>query len=106
MSSLPVVSQLVSLAQASSGDAEGAKETQRRFLDGLPVISQMKSLVQAIGGDAEGAKETQERFAECQEAETPTEISYILRSIPLCPRSTSFFPVLSVSVFWRRLLLP
>uniref|UniRef100_A0A0A9WS11 UvrABC system protein B n=1 Tax=Lygus hesperus TaxID=30085 RepID=A0A0A9WS11_LYGHE len=61
--SIPGVSQLKSLVQVISGDAEGAKKTQENFVNTAPVVSQIKSGVQAAQGDKEGAKKTQEQFA-------------------------------------------
>eukprot|EP00466_Bigelowiella_natans_P015249 jgi/Bigna1/67036/fgenesh1_pg.2_\ len=62
INTIPVISQLKSLAQAFVGDTKGARLTQKSFLDHGILVSQMKSAVQAISGDREGAKLTQEKF--------------------------------------------
>ncbi|XP_033107187.1 uncharacterized protein LOC117109062 [Anneissia japonica] len=62
--SIPIVSQVKSLVQVISGDAEGAKRTQENFLHTAPVLSQITSVIQAIEGDTDGAKKTQQEFVE------------------------------------------
>lgn len=59
---IPVLSQVKSLVQVISGDAEGAQQTQENFLKQCPIVSQGTSLVQAISGDEKGARETQMAF--------------------------------------------
>ena len=43
--SIPIVSQIKSLVQVASGDAEAAKQTQENFVRLAPVVSQVNSLV-------------------------------------------------------------
>ncbi|KAF6198576.1 hypothetical protein GE061_008324 [Apolygus lucorum] len=62
--SLPLISQLKSLVQVISGDADGAKRTQENFVNTAAVVSQVKSLVHAIEGDNEAARKTQEAYAD------------------------------------------
>jgi len=62
MSWLPVVSQLKSLVQVISGGAEGARRTQKEFVETCPVVSQVTSLVHAVKGDKKKARETQKKF--------------------------------------------
>ena len=45
--SIPIISQIKSLVQVISGDAEGAKKTQEKFIRTAPVYSQINSLIQA-----------------------------------------------------------
>ena len=59
---MPVVSQLKSIVQAVSGDAEGAKQTQENFTKQCPVVSQVRSAVEAISGDTQAARDTQLEF--------------------------------------------
>ena len=47
--SVPIVSQIKSLVQVASGDAEAAKETQENFIRLAPVVSQVNSLVAYAG---------------------------------------------------------
>jgi len=58
----PVVSQVKSLVQGISGDAEGARATQANFSRQCPVVSQIRSLVEVSLGDAEAARNTQKEF--------------------------------------------
>lgn len=60
--SLPVFSQTKSLVQAVSGDIDGAKETQKTFLETCIIASQLTSLVQCLNGDNEAARNTQIKF--------------------------------------------
>lgn len=61
---IPVVSQVKSAIQAATGDTDGARQTQERFLRTSPGTSQLTSAIQAIQGDTEGARKTQEAFLE------------------------------------------
>ncbi len=58
---IPVVSQVKSVLQLISGDAEGAKITLKNFSRECPVVSQVTSLVQLSMDDADGALETQKQ---------------------------------------------
>ena len=49
--------------KALSGDLEGAKRTQEKFIIECPVVAQVTSVVQVASGDAEAARKTQEHFA-------------------------------------------
>ncbi len=62
VNSVPVISQAKSTVQAIAGDTEGAKETQKDFLDTCPVISQGKSLYHWLDNDEQAARETQVKF--------------------------------------------
>ena len=59
MSNFPIVAQLKSAVQAISGDSDGARETQLKFLKTFIGFSQIFSLVQSIKGDNQGARQTQ-----------------------------------------------
>lgn len=59
---IPVVSQLKSLVQVISGDAEGAKQTQENFSKQCPIVSQARSAVEAAAGDTKAARQTQMEF--------------------------------------------
>lgn len=56
---IPGVSQVKSLAQAITGDFEGAAKTAENFTRECPVVSQITSAVQLAAGDIDGAIETQ-----------------------------------------------
>ncbi|XP_012279076.1 uncharacterized protein LOC105698984 [Orussus abietinus] len=56
---IPGVSQVKALAQAVTGDTEGAMKTMENFCRECPGVSQVTSVVQLAAGDAEGALETQ-----------------------------------------------
>ena len=58
---IPVVSQLKSMVQLLTGDAEGAARTQANYFQECPVLSQAVSLVQVVAGDTDGALETQKK---------------------------------------------
>ncbi|XP_041081197.1 uncharacterized protein LOC121298252 isoform X2 [Polyodon spathula] len=64
MDGIPVLSQLKSFVQWSTGDSKGAEKTQNNFLKLCPVVSQGTSAIQAIMGDNEGARKTQMEFLE------------------------------------------
>ena len=57
-----MISQAKSLVQYATGDAEGAKDTHRIFMNECPVVSQIKSYHQWKGGDQLGAMITQAKF--------------------------------------------
>ncbi|KAG5456688.1 MAG: hypothetical protein BJ554DRAFT_3498 [Olpidium bornovanus] len=59
---IPVVSQVKSLVQSISGDAEGALRTQEDFVQFCPVISQVTSAVHAAHGNHERAAQVQAAF--------------------------------------------
>lgn len=57
----PVVSQMKSLLQASSGDMKGARETQDNFLNATPVVGDATYFYKLAKGDSRGAKKTRSR---------------------------------------------
>jgi len=59
---VPAVSQAKSLVQTVSGDIEGAKQTQRNFIETFPIVSQVKSLGHFLKGNREKAKKVQKNF--------------------------------------------
>ena len=59
---VPAVSQAKSLVQTVSGDIEGAKQTQRNFVETFPIVSQIKSLAHFLKGNKQKAKEVQKIF--------------------------------------------
>lgn len=61
---IPGISQLKSLFQVMSGDAEGAKRTQENFSKQMPVVSQIRSAVESASGNDEAARQTQLAFAD------------------------------------------
>jgi len=62
--SIPIISQVKSLAQAIAGDMEGAKKTQEQIIRTGLIASQVNSAVVAIQGDHEEARKIQEEFGE------------------------------------------
>ena len=55
---IPGISQLKSVCQLVTGDAEGAARTQENFAKECPVVSQSVALGQCLAGDIDGAKDT------------------------------------------------
>jgi hypothetical protein len=62
VNSIPVISQIKSLAQVIEGHPEEAKKTQDDFSKQCVVVSQCRSLVHSIAGDNEQAKKVQEEY--------------------------------------------
>ena len=62
INAVPVVSQVKSLGQVASGNAEGARITQEEFSKLCPVISQTRSLVHSLSGDQKQARQVQKEF--------------------------------------------
>ena len=64
LNSIPVISQLKSVVDASLGNVSAAEKTQQEFCTKCIVISQLKSVVLASMGDFDGALMNQIEFAD------------------------------------------
>ena len=64
VNSLPVISQLKSAVQASTGDNEGALQTQEEFCGTLPVAAHVRIAVHEFMGELDEARRARERLEE------------------------------------------